>query len=166
MRQKPKLPTTLAGLLRVALDDLGRVLRDNTYYPWSIFWHSPVKDRIGTRADCFVCAAGAVMAKTLGLNSRTNHRPGTLVDAAHADIAGLDAINAMREGRFPIAARHLGITLEKPQLEALRETYNRAYKTHVHTAENHPGQFCGEDDTVEFILQMREVQAKLEELNL
>ena len=63
-----RLPEGLSGLLRVGIDDVGRCERDGRYRVDMLAWHRPVRSpEAGEEALCEVCAAGAVMAKSLAL---------------------------------------------------------------------------------------------------
>ena len=88
----PGAPRTLGAALRIAIED-GRALlgEDDTAYAFDArVWH-----KARTRwSPCTVCAAGAVMAKRLGVGGDTNREPG--YDWAPWERA-LRAIEALRE---------------------------------------------------------------------
>ena len=101
-----KLPDTLHGLLTVALDDLKKVERSKRYDVDMGVWHCP-DDLTG---GCSVCAAGAVMAKTLGLGRGVATTPGLLLDDGLTDedtCNKLRAINKLRGGEPSLAWDYL-----------------------------------------------------------
>lgn len=55
------LPTLPSQLIRLAIDDLKKVMADPSYKVSMASWHWPTIDG----EECAVCLAGAVMAKTL-----------------------------------------------------------------------------------------------------
>ena len=67
-RTYPPLPTTLSGLINLAVGD-ARALDRSQYKPWSGVWHC--YDGPG----CRVCNAGVVMAWTLGVDPMESRHP-------------------------------------------------------------------------------------------
>ena len=95
-------PTTLpdkpSALIRVALADLRKVERDKRYKVDMANWHEPGVD------VCYVCLAGAVMAKSIRIDPKASCTPkGT----EHS--SKLYALNRLREGRVGWAFHNLGI---------------------------------------------------------
>ena len=94
----PSTPETLAGALRVALDD-GRALarrarRGDTRYTFdSVHWHTGVNPWCDT---CAVCAAGAVMARTLGCPELETTFPDRFAYPWERTLKAIDALRARR----------------------------------------------------------------------
>ena len=80
------LPDKPSQLLRLAVKDAQLCQQDPNYRLDMGTWHSPVGSL------CFVCMAGAVMAKTLKLPGDISARP------SWSKEDKLHVINAMREG--------------------------------------------------------------------
>ncbi len=98
-----KLPDLPSALLRVALDDLEKVERDDRYQVVMTSWHSP---RMG--GTCRVCFAGAVMAESCELP------PDTYLDPTWSDDPNnkkFRALNQFREGHVGHGLEILGFPL-------------------------------------------------------
>ena len=83
-----KLPDTIHGLLRVAIDDLKKCQASKNYKIEMSEWHEPYGD------DCFVCMAGAVMAQTLMADITESYSPKSFGEHARH----LVEINYLRAG--------------------------------------------------------------------
>jgi hypothetical protein len=116
------LPSTLSGLLTLAVRDAKAVSKLKRYRldMWSL--HTP------QGGATYVCMAGAVMARTLKADRKTD---------CGLDIYGratrwrLFAIEYMRIGEFDIAARNLGLVTSGDDTAALGdciEMVSRAYR--------------------------------------
>ena len=64
------LPDKLSDLFTVAVNDLEKIQKDNKYKINMPTWHSYNK----RNEICYVCMAGAVMAKTLGYDRKRTYR--------------------------------------------------------------------------------------------
>lgn len=95
-----KLPDTLWELLDVALADLRAVEADDRYAVSMGFWHAPID---GT---CVVCAAGAVMAESLGVSPGRSVLPEYFDDITAKKLC---VINSLRMGHVEYAAERLGV---------------------------------------------------------
>jgi len=92
------LPNTLSGLIDIALEDLEKVEKMESYVVNMGDWHFPSGNK------CEVCAAGAVMAMRLGANWNDDLVPSNFdQDAAKK----LDAIDDLRTGWVSRAGRIL-----------------------------------------------------------
>ena len=93
-----RLPNTLHGLLRVAIDD-ARKLDRIKYRPECSRWHEPLStDR------CAVCLAGAVIAGSMGVSPSVSCDP---IEFERFVYMKLQALNDMRAGYFFVAWRGL-----------------------------------------------------------
>ena len=95
-------PTTMAGLLRLALRDAKKI-DPKLYFPYSGEWHTPQKNSIREfpgKPRCHVCLAGAVMAGSLKISPERNTSPQNLSQEAWYKLC---AINYMREGKWKSA---------------------------------------------------------------
>jgi hypothetical protein len=106
-----KLPDTLSGLLRVAVEDAKKCEADPRYELDMGVWHTP-KDGADV---CLVCMAGAVMAQRLEV------APTASLGLADLDDGGehFFAINAMRSGYLEEAASMLRVEWTSEQETAL-----------------------------------------------
>lgn len=73
------LPTKDSDLLELALGDLIKCRADKGYVIDMAYFHFPRKDK------CYVCAAGAVMAQTLGSDKRDYCDPDYFTDKSRLD---------------------------------------------------------------------------------
>lgn len=89
------LPEKPSALIRLALDDLRKVERDERYGVYMGEWHVP-RDS-GT---CEVCLAGAVMAMSLGANIQTYSMPSDFQEQDQATTERLLALNNFRSGHI------------------------------------------------------------------
>ena len=94
-----QLPDKPSELIRVALADLNKVERSKKYVVDMGDWHLP-DDGV-----CYVCLAGAVMAKTLGVSPKREMEPWqTKYDQK------LQAIDSFREGSIHNGLGHMGLS--------------------------------------------------------
>ena len=106
-----KLPKTLSGLLRVAVEDVQKCESQPDKYQLDMaVWHIP-------RCNvCMVCMAGAVMAQRLGVKDNVTVTPSELGEAWE----GLLSIDEMRVGEFWDAVGIMGIEdMTESQKEAV-----------------------------------------------
>lgn len=162
-----KLPDTLHGLMRVALDDLRLCAKDPCYKIHMGSWHRPRQDRNGNEA-CWVCMAGAIMAQTLQVPPDQYAAPDTLKDGAAS--RKLCTVNAVRCGFFVKALRELtgGDAYEHYQScrEASRKyghVDNSLLKDHAQALSEFPWR---EEDQPAWFEAWDEVVEKLKELGM
>ena len=93
-----RLPNTLHGLLRVAIDD-ARKLDRIKYRPVWNQWHEPLSTN-----RCAVCLAGVVIAGSMGLSPSVSCDP---IYFERPVDRKLQALNDMRMGYFFVAWRGL-----------------------------------------------------------
>jgi hypothetical protein len=86
------LPDDPTELLNAALEDLAKCEDDPTYSVDMLRWHVPAQNNTRT---CYVCLAGAVMAKTFDLPPDSLATPGCFDPKTHFKLKFLDMI---REG--------------------------------------------------------------------
>ena len=110
-----RLPNTLHGLLRVAIDD-ARNLDRIKYQPEYSRWHEP----LGTDR-CAVCLAGAVIAGSMGLSPSVFCDP---LEFERPVYRKLQALNEMRTGYFCLAWRVLHEVGFQPVPEAVIEAFD------------------------------------------
>lgn len=92
-----RLPGKPSELIELALRDLAAVEADPRYVVDMLSWHSP----LGTTETCAVCLAGAVMARSLGVDRRMGSNPECFRDD---DVtAKLMALDAFRRGNVSTA---------------------------------------------------------------
>ena len=92
--RNPKAPRTLAAALDVAIRD-GRALLEGPrerYIFDAHSWHDPT----GAGEPCAVCAAGAVMARSLRGRPTDDLNPGTFGDGWDASLRAIDDMRAAR----------------------------------------------------------------------
>lgn len=94
-----KLPGKPSALIRLALADLAKVRKDPRYKVDMTGWHYKAASK------CHVCAAGAVMAKTLKKNINRKFDARNFGEESEA----LVAIDNMRRGWVGIALAFLGL---------------------------------------------------------
>jgi hypothetical protein len=95
-----KLPDKPSELIRVALEDM-RALEEDTRYRIDMgAWHHPGP------VFCHVCAAGAVMARRLGVGPATKTSPSDFDDETSRKLFALDCF---REGQVLIGLIRLDI---------------------------------------------------------
>lgn len=100
-----RLPNKLSELMKVALTDLELVESDPSYIIIMDQWHKSQRDSFINK--CEVCAAGAVIAKTLKGDMLQTLLPDDFDDN---DIGEkLRAINSLRVGEFGSAFFELGL---------------------------------------------------------
>lgn len=97
--------TKLSTLLQIAVDDVCRSERSKKYKIEMHDWHNP--DGMGR---CSVCAAGAVMSRTLRCPVTRSFVPSSYTDGAI--IKRLHAIDDLRQGYIARAAREIGLGWE------------------------------------------------------
>lgn len=85
----PNLPSKLSDLLEVALKDLTSVRRSKRYHVNMAVWHTPIE------GECQVCLAGAVMARTLGIEPEKDADPYNMPQRLSRP---LEALNELRLG--------------------------------------------------------------------
>ena len=104
---KDTLPDKPSELIRVALADLRKVERSKKYVVYMGVYHEPDRGRGG---KCFVCLAGAVMAKSL---SAARDRPLFPEDFPKPVKHKLIAIDSLRIGHIRESMDYLGKRLPK-----------------------------------------------------
>ncbi len=108
-----EMPTSLAALIEVALDDAQGLDRER-YVPHNGLWHRTVHDMHREPPEvlderCHVCLGGMVIAGTIRVEHGKKVAPGDPVfddGARHA----LYALDEVRTGRWADAANRLGLT--------------------------------------------------------
>lgn len=105
-----KLPTTPSALIRLALQDLEACEKDARYYIHMGWWHSPsATDNSVEKSGCAVCAAGAIMARTLGCSPDQDLLP----DGFDQEVRdALLAVDSLRVGDTRWAFEYLGIDVD------------------------------------------------------
>lgn len=98
-----KLPDTLSGLLRVALDDLEKVEQMPDYTINMSVWHRPYNTLRGR--GCSVCLAGSMLV-TRGASKEDNITPHSL-GLSRVDTEKLFGVNRLRMGDVCAAYRCL-----------------------------------------------------------
>ena len=101
--RRPKgatLPRRLSEVIRVALRDLASVERSRRYVVDMSSWHwaSTLVDGSDMRPVCYVCLAGAVMARTLGADRSETVGPN--IARTKWDERRLYALDAARRGEL------------------------------------------------------------------
>ncbi len=109
------LPNKPSKLINLALNDLERVEKDDRYIVDMEDWHVPEEN-----GQCFVCLAGAVMAKTLGAPIDELTCP---LYTSHEKE--LEALDNFRCGWIETALRGLGLHADIPRFKSRVEV--RAY---------------------------------------
>ena len=142
------LPSTPSELIRVALADLRAIERDEGYVVNMRRWHRPVYDN--DRGVCAVCLAGAVLAKTLGVEP---HEVIYDTDLARygCDVQGLLlALDYFRRGMIEEGLSCLGYDVdelsEEWQQYARKSGYNPADPEAFHVRMNNLADYlasCG-----------------------
>lgn len=101
---KRPLADKLSGLLKQAIEDARAVEKLPGYVLSMNSWHDT--DGTGT---CYVCMAGAVMARSFGVSARRNgwNELRKRADLSNQDNAKLLAIDDMRLGYFSEAQRRI-----------------------------------------------------------
>lgn len=97
---KPKLPSKPSALIRVALADMAKVQRSKRYRFNMGAWHEP-----GAKT-CQVCAAGAVIAKTLKIDPENVASPHDFDSDTFEKLVALDQF---RIGNVAGALSDLGV---------------------------------------------------------
>lgn len=98
------LPDKLSDLLDMALDDLREIEKDGRYIVNMHYWHVAVHPREDT-TKCYVCLAGAVLARKMNHPMVSLHPDGELPENEHK----LQAIDHLREGNVDLAFKELGL---------------------------------------------------------
>lgn len=95
MDKTTKLPNTLGELLEVALQDLRKCEESDEYTINMLVWYE-------TNGRCYVCMAGAVMAKSLGYDEshQIGHNLPVPIRINDSWNAKLEAINELRKGHI------------------------------------------------------------------
>ena len=107
-QNRPTLPNTLSGMIRIALKDEAWVYKSSKYYVDMTEWHLPPEYGPHENSKvCRVCLAGAVMAGTFGLAYTEYETPISILDDEDAGRLGsLDFVRtgavceALTEGSF------------------------------------------------------------------
>jgi hypothetical protein len=117
---RSKLPKKPSKLIRLALRDLEKTEVDSNYCVYMPVWHQPD----GRSGVCYVCFAGAVMAKRFKLPPDIDVSPASITRLGFTfeDRYRLQALNLFRTGSVAEALATLG--LERPA--RLRAGYNIA----------------------------------------
>ncbi len=102
------LPDKPSELIRLALKDLEACERSPNYFVDMDTWHKPLF------GQCAVCLAGAVMARTLGINRDADVSP---PDLGAATDDRLSALDALRLGEIGEALVNLNIA-RPPEMPA------------------------------------------------
>lgn len=106
---KGRLPNKPSALLRLALDDLNKVEKQDGYKVNMASWHTPALAAPATN-KCQVCLAGAAMAKSLRGDSDSDLTPTSYSDRT---ANKLFAINLFRIGNVGGAFQRLGRSYRK-----------------------------------------------------
>lgn len=117
MTVQDTLPDTLSGLLRVAVNDYLSCLQDPHYGINMLQWHEPGKD------VCYVCLAGAVMARSLGTGREESKAPN---DFLRSVFWKLQALDHLREGLIHAAASVLKLE-DRPHGPSVNRVLNNKY---------------------------------------
>lgn len=182
----PKLPRQISALLELGLDDLEAVNQDPRYHADAHEWHSPMArthpqtrpaaqpcanspHRVPDETVCAVCQAGAVIARTFGVQPETYASPLHL-PIAEQDRIALWALDDIRRGQILSAMESLKIRGVSPQEFMVRGTMLEKKYRELHqgndTDDEYPGQFFGKSQTVEYIAKMRELVDEMRKLGL
>lgn len=97
-----KLPLVMSELIEIALADLEKAEASSDYTVDMEYWHEPTLS--GNR--CVVCAAGAVMAFSLGGKKEVSY----IVNDFYNNLYQLKAIDLLRRGLVYEASIILGIS--------------------------------------------------------
>jgi len=108
MTTEPRLPDTLSGLLRVAIDDARRCVEQGHVIDGNMWLMRR------TNGKCSVCLAGGVIIQTLSVpfDRTVTLSPGGLYSAEQIDrdtYHKLMALNYLRQGFIAGAARRMGL---------------------------------------------------------
>ncbi len=125
------LPSKPSELIRVALADLRKCEKDKRYGIDMSDWHVPVDDDDPDEPACYVCLAGAVMAKSLGVPIGESKSCGSYYLGAPLVSDQLDALDEFRKGCVSDALGELGIssphrTMPIPAYERGAEDFHEA----------------------------------------
>jgi len=93
-----KLPKKLSKLAALALEDLKKVERSRRYVVDMGAWHEPADENDGL---CYVCFAGAVMAKTCKLDRNATEE----AMLGGPESSKFQALNYLRTGNVEMAYR-------------------------------------------------------------
>ena len=149
---RQKLPDRMSGLLAVCARDLESCVGDDRYHPWFSQWH---ESGVRGKTDCFVCAAGAVMAKTLGVNPSVDAVPSHFPRRIYEKLLAIDYI---RRGEVRSAFRELGVRITNfKKVEGLNSLFERI---------NELGHFDGDDEAMLFVGALRDAAAALDKIGL
>ena len=128
------LPDKPSALIRVALADLRKCEKDKRYGIDMGNWHVPVDDGDPDEPDepaCYVCLAGAVMAKSLGAPIGESKSCGSYYVDAPLVSDQLAALDEFRKGCVSDALGEIGIsephrTMPIPAYERGAEDFHKA----------------------------------------
>ena len=143
-------PPSLPVLLKLALDDLERVIAAGD--PYTIYcsvWHCGQSKNAYRPARCEVCLAGAVMAMTLKTPPATSAEPG---DFCPAWRRALEAIDSLRCGDVDIASE-LADPIKYPP--KIAELINQNPEM-----SNYPGEWIPEWRDVQLALELARARAE------
>lgn len=110
--EEPNLPDVPSALIRLALDDLEAVERDDKYAVNLNLWHYPNVET----GICMVCLAGAVMAKTIGLWPSHDVGPRAFVNRKDIE-AKLRALDWFRMGSIEGGLTSMGLDVPEDCLK-------------------------------------------------
>ena len=103
-----QLPDKPSALIRLALTDLRKVEKQPDIYAVNMyFWHRSYDDPVfkDGRAQCSVCLAGAVMAKSLNVSPDCNVRPESFEASTYQKLMALDCFRKgdLRDGLMQLS---------------------------------------------------------------
>lgn len=113
------LPRKMSALIRIALADIRKAEKSDKFVVDMGTWYNPNKDLIcrindddiivSERKVCVACAAGSVMAFSLGLGADSTPKSGSYLLNSDENSDQLNAINSLRRGDTQNAAERLGL---------------------------------------------------------
>ena len=101
------LPKTPSALIRLALADLRAIEADDRYEVFMRGWHGPITDDRGQKV-CEVCLAGAVLAKTIGVEPHERIYDDDLAGYGSSVQGALLALDYFRLGMMTAGLDMLG----------------------------------------------------------
>ena len=160
-----KLPDTLSQTVYTALCDMAEVEADSEYKVWMSTWHSNkeevdklvIADPKHGKARCYVCFAGAVMAKTFEIPQTQ-----TITPSDFEDNDKLYALDHIREGNIQLAIRTFHDRNGLHEGEPISKEIDKKLQTLPYTVP--VNQY--EDDPVAWREDMHEIIKKLVEAGL
>ena len=86
------LPSRPSALLRLAANDFDACIDDPRYTPRSNEWHRPFENLRGIGETCAVCAAGALMSKTLAADKDRPLAPSSFPRSVRTKLMAIDRL--------------------------------------------------------------------------